>query len=87
MKNTKITRPLKAEDEKKYFEFSQWCNENGCLIKDDNPQYYYCEKFIPPEPTIQDKINELESRQTPRLLREALKGDETAIAKINDIDA
>lgn len=42
---------------------------------------------IKPEPTIQDRILELENQITARNLRSAIRGDEYALNKINEIEA
>ena len=50
---------------------------------------WYLKGYAPikPEPTIQDKILELESQITARNLRSAIFGDEYAIEKIRAIEA
>ena len=50
---------------------------------------WYLKGYAPikPEPTIQDKILELESKITARNLRCAIFGDEYAIEKIRAIEA
>lgn len=50
---------------------------------------WYLKGYAPikPEPTIQDKILELESKITARNLRSAIFGDEYAIEKIRAIEA
>ena len=50
---------------------------------------WYLKGYAPikPEPTIQDKILELESQITDRNLRSAIFGDEYAIEKIRTIEA
>lgn len=50
---------------------------------------WYLKGYAPikPEPTIQDKILELESKITARNLRSAIFGDEYAIEKIRTIEA
>lgn len=42
---------------------------------------------IKPEPTIKDKILELEEKITARNLRSAIRGDEYALNKINEIES
>ena len=50
---------------------------------------WYLKGYAPikPDPTIQDKILELESQITARNLRSAIFGDEYAIEKIRAIEA
>ena len=50
---------------------------------------WYLKGYAPakPEPTIQDKILELEGQITARNLRSAIFGDEYAIEKIRTIEA
>lgn len=50
---------------------------------------WYLKGYAPinPEPTIQDRILELESQITARNLRSAIFGDEYAIEKIRAIEA
>ena len=50
---------------------------------------WYLKGYAPikPEPTIQDKILELERKITARNLRSAIFGDEYAIEKIRTIEA
>jgi hypothetical protein len=50
---------------------------------------WYLKGYAPikPEPTIQDRILELESKITARNLRSAIFGDEYAIEKIRAIEA
>ena len=50
---------------------------------------WYLKGYAPikPEPTIQDKILELENKITARNLRSAIFGDEYAIEKIRAIEA
>ena len=50
---------------------------------------WYLKGYAPekPEPTIQDKIFELEGQITARNLRSAIFGDEYAIEKIRTIEA
>lgn len=50
---------------------------------------WYLKGYAPikPEPTIQDKILELENQITARNLRSAIRGDEYALNKINEIES
>lgn len=50
---------------------------------------WYLKGYAPikPEPTIQDKILELENQITARNLRSAIRGDEYALNKITEIEA
>ena len=84
MENTKIEKPL--TDYALYAELAQWCNASGYVIKDDNLQYYYCQKPAAPELTVQQKIEALEAQVTPRRLREAQLGIEESIAFIKNVD-
>lgn len=42
--------------------------------------------YVAPVATIQQQIDELEAQQTPRLMREAIKGETFAVNKINELD-
>lgn len=57
--------------------------ERGC----DGNWYLMGYAPIKPEPTIKDRIIELESQITARNLRSAIRGDEYALNKINEIEA
>ncbi|MGB2578154.1 hypothetical protein AAIR98_000918 [Elusimicrobium simillimum] len=87
MKNTQIKKPITEETQKQYAKFAMWCNEKGYIIKDDNPEYYYCEKYVVPKPTILEQIQALELKQTPRMLRGAALGLEEDIAQLEAIEA
>ncbi|WP_424244961.1 hypothetical protein Dip510_000069 [Elusimicrobium posterum] len=43
-----------------YSKFSVWCNNNGYLIKDDNPDYYYCEEKSSPVLSAEEQIINLQ---------------------------
>lgn len=45
------------------------------------------EPYISPVATIQQQIDELEAQQTPRLMREAFKGELYATNKLTELDA
>lgn len=44
MKNKRMSRPRQEGSEQEYAAWAEWCNTNGYMIQDDNPEYYYCAK-------------------------------------------
>jgi hypothetical protein len=63
MKNKRMSRPRQEGSEQEYAAWAEWCNTNGYMIQDDNPEYYYCAKVEETEQeTTVFKISELKNK-------------------------
>ena len=62
---------------KEYTDTAIWCNANNAHIEDKGEYYEVCEN-IPYEPTIEEKLTQLENKyQMPRVLREMILANPT----------
>lgn len=85
---------LKTEIEEKrqeYLAASNWCNNNGYHIEEDEQYYKSVQNPPVPEPShdeiIKKQIVSLENQITDRNMRGAILGDEFALNKIQTIEA
>lgn len=62
---TRFSKPLADSELADYAKWAQWCNENGCIIKDDNAEFYYCEAI--PAPTLAEILTGYEANIGQRL--------------------
>lgn len=85
--NWKILKSELNSHLKEYSECALWCNSNGYHIEDDGIYYKTVINSPISEPTIQQRIEELEAQITDRNVRAAILGDEYAISKMRDIEA
>lgn len=57
-----------AEDMAKYTTTAIWCNSNNAHIEDKGEYYEVCENIVP-EPTVEEKLAELDSQYNAEITR------------------
>ena len=63
MKDKIMARPVAEEKSEEYAAWADWCNENGYLIMDEHPEYYYCQKVeLSESEQIAFRIEELKNK-------------------------
>lgn len=72
---------------KEYAQTASWCNQNNAHLEDKGEYYEVCEN-IPYEPTVEERLIELEGKYNmPRVIREIILANPDAYSQYNVLRA